>query len=368
MATSTSPNINVAFSTAGKKTGVLKITANGVTVEKAVTVDIKPPVPTITAYQQGYAWHGGSVTGGSAGSTIHVYNYDQLKAGLKTVAPLTIIAHGIIAGTSASVNSGYQCEGNKTLIGAPNCEFRGFNLSWFNKTNVLIRNIKFTGMPDFLAAGLGKKDYITFYNTTRICVNHCHFVETVGTDSHMDIIDGSDWITVSDNIFEKGDKGSLCGAGVEPANEIGKLHASYFRNRWIDIMERGPSYRNGSYCHCMNELHQSPTLAWQYTYACGSRNGATMRVENCDFTEFDGWAGQAINQDANSTEFQIYGYFSGISTNLLGPNATFALKGQPESSWVEPYDTSGYKLTAAATKAFVLANAGATLTLAQMGY
>lgn len=368
MATSTSPNINVQFTTAGTKTGILRVTANGVTTEKSVSVVVKPEPPVLVAYEQGYGWYGGAVTGGAGGSVVNVYTYEQLRTALKTVAPLIIIVHGIINGTGVT-DIGFSCESNKTILGAPKSVINGMNLSWFSKTNVLIRNLKFTGMPDLLAAGKQKIDYLTFLGTTRVCVNHCEGVGSVGTDSLFDFCDGSDYITVSDNIYRSDDKGSLVGArDVEP-KDTGKLRISFIRNRFIDIFERSPSYRIGAGCHVLNNLYESVASTNTTGYAVGSRVGAVVAVEANDFSEYKGHALQCMDADANTSDGSPipYGRFNGISSNIFG-SGTNVLKGTTETAFTIPYDTSGYKLAVGDVKVSVRANAGATLTLAQMGY
>lgn len=330
------------------------------------------PDPVMAVYEQGYAFWQGITTGGLGGTVTHVYNYAELKTALQSVGAQIIIVHGQINGTSATVNFGYTCQSDKTLIGAPGAIINGFYIGWTGKTNVIVRNLRFQNLPDFAAAGVSKRDYLNFNNTTRVVVNHCYFRDSVGSDGMVDMSYGCDYITVSDNVFDAGsygDKGSMIGSGDDQVAEAGKLHASFFRNRWINIWERAPGYLKGSTCHVMNDLHQSPNLNIGFTaYAVSSRNGATVRVENCDFSEFEGMAVQAIQANpGNDGQNQPYGYFD-LEGNIYGPDATIALKGLPEVVWTPQYEFNSFKMTAAQVKAYVLANSGDTLTLAQMGY
>ena len=129
---------------------------------------------------------------------------------------------------------------NKSLIGHKKGAKIASGITVANSTNVVIRNIFFSGVLD--------QDCITLQNSTRIWVDHNEFFSSPNLvadgpdkyDGQLDIIRASDWITVSWNYFHDHWKSSLVGNNDQFRDiDFGHFHVTYHHNFWRNEGTRG---------------------------------------------------------------------------------------------------------------------------------
>ncbi|MBP6865888.1 MAG: immunoglobulin domain-containing protein [Candidatus Didemnitutus sp.] len=133
----------------------------------------------------GYA---ASVTGGAAGDTVTVNTALALKTYAESATPYTIIVSGTIdlgAGVRIKPKS------NKTIRGATVASTILGTIEISNANNVIISNLNISA--DTGAAG--DNDGITITNSTNVLVTKCSIYNC--TDGNLDIVAGSDLVTVS---------------------------------------------------------------------------------------------------------------------------------------------------------------------------
>ncbi|KAL2166190.1 hypothetical protein VTG60DRAFT_3150 [Thermothelomyces hinnuleus] len=190
----------------------------------------------------------GVTTGGDGGSTVTVDNAADFKAAVAGDEPKTVLVKGEI-----NLPSRPKIGSNKSVIGVGRtAHITGSGLDVFNSTNVIIRNLKISFIED--------NDCITIRNSTRVWVDHNEFASdiTKGPDAYdgqVDIIRGSDWITVSWNYFHDHWKSSLVGNDATFRDiDFGHLHVTYHHNYWSNEGTRGPAGRFG-HQHVYNNLY-----------------------------------------------------------------------------------------------------------------
>ncbi|HEX2854080.1 MAG TPA: pectinesterase family protein [Opitutaceae bacterium] len=133
----------------------------------------------------GYA---ASVTGGAAGPTVTVTTAAELKTHTESATATTVIVSGVI---DLGVNGRVRVGSNKTVRGATTSATVLGTLNVSNANNVIISNLTVsadTGVPS-------TNDGITIGNSTNVLVTKCTVFNC--TDGNLDVINGSDLVTVS---------------------------------------------------------------------------------------------------------------------------------------------------------------------------
>ncbi|KAL2126899.1 hypothetical protein VTI74DRAFT_11648 [Chaetomium olivicolor] len=190
----------------------------------------------------------GATTGGKGGPTVTVTNAAEFSAAVKGDERKTVLVKGEI-----NFPARPKIGSNKSVIGVGStAHVTGKGLDVFKSTNVIIRNLKISFIED--------NDCITIRNSTRVWVDHNEFMSDISKgpdfyDGQVDIIRGSDYITVSWNYFHDHWKSSL--VGNDPAfRDIdgGHLHVTYHHNYWRNMGTRGPAGRFG-HQHVYNNLY-----------------------------------------------------------------------------------------------------------------
>ncbi|KAK4166855.1 polysaccharide lyase [Cladorrhinum sp. PSN259] len=191
----------------------------------------------------------GATTGGKGGSTVTVESVADFRAAVTGDEPRIILVKGDLNFTSRP-----KIGSNKSVIGVgKTAHITGSGLDIFNVNNVIVRNLKVSFI-------LGN-DCITIRNSTRVWIDHNEFASDISKgpdeyDGQVDIIRGSDWITVSWNYFHDHWKSSLI--GNDPAFrdiDFGHLHVTYHHNHWRNEGTRGPAGRFG-HQHIYNNLYE----------------------------------------------------------------------------------------------------------------
>lgn len=209
----------------------------------------------------------GPTTGGEGGTTVTVDNAADLKKAVTGDAPKIILVKGNI-----TLPSRIKIGSNKSVLGVgTSAQITGSGLDLQNVSNVILRNLKIS----FITGN----DCITIRNTTRVWVDHNEFTSDItkgpdGFDGQVDIIRGSDYITLSWNYFHNHWKSSLVGNDPDFRGiDSGHLHITYHHNYWQTIGTRGPAGRFG-HQHVYNNLYVD------YLYqALHSRSDNQMLVE-----------------------------------------------------------------------------------------
>ncbi|GAB1318012.1 hypothetical protein MFIFM68171_08222 [Madurella fahalii] len=190
----------------------------------------------------------GTTTGGKGGATVVVDNVDDFTAAVAGDEPKIVRVKGEL-----NFSSRPKIGSNKSVIGVGRtAHITGSGLDVYNSTNVIIRNLKISFIRD--------NDCITIRNSTRVWVDHNEFTSDISQgpdafDGQVDIIRGSDWITVSWNYFHDHWKSSLVGNDATFRDiDFGHLHITYHHNYWRNEGTRGPAGRFG-HQHVYNNLY-----------------------------------------------------------------------------------------------------------------
>jgi pectate lyase/pectin methylesterase-like acyl-CoA thioesterase len=133
----------------------------------------------------GYA---ANVTGGAAGPTVIVTTAAELKTHTESATATTVIVSGVI---DLGVNGRVRVGSNKTVRGATTSSTILGTLNVSNANNVIISNLNVsadTGAPS-------TNDGITIASSTNVLVTKCTIYNS--TDGNLDVINGSDLVTIS---------------------------------------------------------------------------------------------------------------------------------------------------------------------------
>ncbi|MBI2511328.1 MAG: immunoglobulin domain-containing protein [Opitutae bacterium] len=172
---------NATSADAGSYTVVVSNSAGSATSNAAV-VSVKASAAVVL---DGYA---ASVTGGAAGPTVTVSTVNDLKNYAKAATPYTIVVSGTIdLGEAGRVN----VTSNKTIRGANVSSTILGTVNISNCDNVIVSNLNIsanTGLPS-------ENDGVTIASSTRVLVTKCTIYNA--TDGNLDVINGSDLVTVS---------------------------------------------------------------------------------------------------------------------------------------------------------------------------
>ncbi len=167
------------------------------------------------------------------------------------------------------------------LTGDKNESYRNsgiFNIK--NADNIIIRNIQFVGPG---ACDLGGSDLITAQGATHMWVDHCEFTD--GQDGNFDIVNGSDFITVSWCKFNYTSNSyvhmntNLVGNSDSKTTDKGKLNVTYAYCNWgTGCNQRMPMVRFGT-IHIMNCYFSCANNS----NAINARKKSKVYVERCYF-------------------------------------------------------------------------------------
>lgn len=128
------------------------------------------------------------VTGGAGGPTVMVSTAADLKSHAESNTPAIIVVHGTIdLGPSGRI----KLQSNKTLRGATTSATILGSVNISNVTNVIVSNLNISADT----GGPGDNDGVTIANSTNVLVTKCTIFDS--TDGNLDVINGSDLVTVS---------------------------------------------------------------------------------------------------------------------------------------------------------------------------
>lgn len=206
----------------------------------------------------------GPTTGGQGGELVKVNTTAGFLAAVKDDKPRVVMVQGNLNFTSrpkigsnksiiGTTTEKSSKQGTTTTRGTATAHISGSGLDIVNASNVIIRNLRISFILD--------NDCITIRNSTRVWIDHNEFASDLSKgpdeyDGQVDIIRGSDWITVSWNYFHDHWKSSLVGNDANFRDiDSGHLHVTYHHNHWRREGTRGPAGRFG-HQHVYNNLYE----------------------------------------------------------------------------------------------------------------
>jgi len=214
----------------------------------------------------------GPTTGGKGGKKVYVDNVKDLTAAVSGNEKRIVYVKGHF-----NLTSRLRIGSNKSLIGVGrSASFNNSGITIQDVDNVIVRNLHISHVYD--------NDCITIWNTTRVWIDHNEFTSDINAgvdfyDGQLDIVRGSDWVTVSWNYFHNHWKSSLVGnSDVLRDVDQGHLHITYHHNHWQTIGTRGPAGRFG---------HQHVYNNWYHDFlyqAIHSRSDNQVLVEGNVFS------------------------------------------------------------------------------------
>jgi len=228
---------------------------------------------------------------------------------------------------------------NKTILGKnANAALNGVGLKVDKQKNVIIRNLKISKVK----ASSG--DAVAIQASKNVWVDHMDLSSDQNNgkdfyDGLLDITHACDFVTVSNTFLHDHFKASLVGhSDSNGAEDKGHLTVTYVNNHWKNLNSRAPSFRFGT-GHVVNNFYEN------VSDGINTRQGAQVLVEN------NVWA------SSKKAIFSTDGGFATAKGNDFGGATNTAPAG---SLTKMPYSFTA--LSASATKANVVANAGVKLS------
>ncbi|GAA1800035.1 hypothetical protein GCM10009682_22120 [Luedemannella flava] len=215
---------------------------------------------TSTTGLVGWATQGGGTTGGGSAAATTVTSSSALSSALSgTTARVVRVSGNISCSGMITVGS------NKSILGNSGATITGCGLNISNASNVIVRNINFTGWND---------DAINVQYSTRVWIDHNSFSN--GYDGAVDVKRASDYVTISWNRVYNHDKSMLLGHSDDNGSEDrGHLRVTYHHNYFDGTTQRHPRVRFGNPVHVYNNYYRSNS-----GYGVASTEGAGVLVES----------------------------------------------------------------------------------------
>jgi len=273
---------------------------------------------------------------------------------------------------------------NTTLIGV------GANAGFVNAffyikgvQNVIVRNLNIVNPCDVApvwdpndgADGNWNSQYdgITVDGSNHVWIDHNSFTDAPQTDDlspvvngkikqchdgALDVKNGSDYVTVSNNVFDQHDKNNLIGSSDSTTSDDGHLTVTFHNNLFTKITERAPRVRFGK-VHVYNNYHESSkSLAvYPHAYSIGVAYKAKIISENnaFDILGASGCTSVLKNPGSSSKTGAIQEAGSLLNGAALDMSqCSFA----SDVGWTVPYAYRSALLPASSVKAAVKAAAG----------
>ncbi len=221
----------------------------------------------------GWVTENGGITGGQGGQEVIVTNAGQLQDAVGASEPMIVKVKGAIQ-ADISINS------NKTLEGLePGAEINGY-VSIKRKSNVIVRNL----IIKQTSPNSSSTDVIEVSTSTNVWIDHCDISDTrTDTDGLLDIVRGSDFVTVSWCKFSYPNTNSghrLCmligNTDDNSNNDSTHLAVTLHHNWWENnIQERMPRTRYGK-IHSFNNYFSTRNN----NYCLGAGRHAQLVVES----------------------------------------------------------------------------------------
>jgi len=300
-------------------------------------------LPCLTNTVVGFATQNGSTTGGGTATPMVVTTASALSSALSNASVSVIELNGSVSGS-------FNIPSNKTLQGA--CGARATingHVGIGARSNVIVRNLVIVGLncTDNSDCQQGE-DSLEIGQSSRVWVDHCDISD--GSDGNLDIVNASDYVTVSYTKFwyrgrSQGHQFSnLVGNSDNSPSDAGHLRVTWHHDWWADkVIERQPRVRYGQ-----NHLFNNLWTSTGNNYCVGVGANSNILVENSVFIGVSDPIESSSYSNGSSVVHQqgnLYTSTSGMTGDLRGT-----------SVFAPPYT---YSMDAAsAVEANVRANAG----------
>jgi pectate lyase len=214
-------------------------------------------------------------TGGGDAEPVTVTDAAALKEAMNSSDPQVIYLSGTI-----QTPGNFSGRHNKTLIGINNAEIVGGS-GLVGCTNVIVKNIRFRDGPN---------DSFGLSGSACIWLDHCEFLD--GTDGNLDIVNGTDFVTISWSRFyyTRGHDhmlSTLVGNTQPHEGDVGRENITFHHNWWgAGVSSRKPRVRYGQ-VHLFNNYYHYTSVAGDSgdNYDIGAGFESRLLVEN---NYFDG--------------------------------------------------------------------------------
>ena len=266
----------------------------------------------------GWATQNGSTTGGANYGTVTVDNVSDLKSYAKAGNKTIYIKPGTYAGT-------VEVGSNVTLYGYPGVTItqpsKGSGIKISGSKNVIVRNISVQGVG---AVDEDDEDCLQInHEAKNIWIDHVHVYD--GHDGNMDIVNQSDYITVSWSKFTYTSKSTnhqfsnLFGNSDSKTADANALKITVHHNWWGDgVKERMPRVRFGQ-VHVVNNLYTSSAAS--YCVRAGMK--ANIRVESNVFIGVKNPLDYNNQSKEDAKVSMINNYYEKTSGNTTGQGTAF---------------------------------------------
>ena len=266
----------------------------------------------------GWATENGGTTGGASYSSVTVDNVSDLKSYAKAGNKTIYIKPGTYAGT-------IEVGSNVTLYGYPGVIITqpstGSGIKLSGAKNVIIRNISVKGVG---AVDEDDEDCLQInHESKNIWVDHVHVYD--GHDGNMDIVNQSDYITVSWSKFtytsasKNHQFSNLFGNSDSKTDDANALKITVHHNWWGEgVKERMPRVRFGQ-VHVVNNLFNSSSAS--YCVRAGMK--ANIRVESNVFIGVKNPLDYNNQSKEDAKVSMIGNYYEKTSGNTTGQGTAF---------------------------------------------
>lgn len=266
----------------------------------------------------GWATQNGGTTGGANYGTVTVDNVNDLKSYAKAGNKTIYIKPGTYAGT-------IEVGSNVTLYGYPGVVItqpsKGSGIKISGSKNVIIRNVSVQGVG---AVDEDDEDCLQInHESKNVWIDHVHVYD--GHDGNMDIVNQSDYITVSWSKFTYTSKSknhqfsNLFGNSDSKTADANALKITAHHNWWGDgVKERMPRVRFGQ-VHVVNNLYTSSAAS--YCVRAGMK--ANIRVESNVFIGVKNPLDYNNQSKEDAKVSMIGNYYEKTSGNTTGQGTAF---------------------------------------------
>ncbi|MGP3912892.1 pectate lyase family protein [Nonomuraea sp. 10N515B] len=213
---------------------------------------------------------------------------------------------------------------NTTLVGRPGASLTGLALTVDKADNVIVRNLAVHDAYDCFPGWSGgdwktEYDNISISGSRHVWVDHVTLTDGdhpdqaepryfgarfLHHDGLLDVVRGSDLVTISWSRFAGHDKSLLWGNTDNPQYDAGKLRITLHHNELTALNQRAPRVRHGQ-VHVYNNSYVVPPGS-EYTYSWGVGVNSAIYAQNNTFRLPGGttadkiiyrWGGTAIHEE-----------------------------------------------------------------------
>jgi pectate lyase len=235
----------------------------------------------------------GGTTGGTVGPVVVASNLTWLvNYAQRSNQPLRVLITADIDCSSLNNNNsapGYltgrvNVNSDKTIYSTNGATISRGTLNISSRQNVIVRNLRFRDMYVFDPTGAYDTygwDYIAVTGSHHVWVDHCDFERVY--DGMVDVVNGSDYVTVSWNVFRDQKKCSLVGNSDGATGDRSKLNVTYHHNWFVNVDERTPRMRFGN-AHVFNQYTDNRTATNSTGKCIQATTESAVLVERVYFT------------------------------------------------------------------------------------